>query len=222
MEVRAWTLVFPLDPGAAARAEALGFAIYYDGLSYGTHPTAAAEVYGDQIFAGLMFPKTAVVQDILNLGYHVLFQGVDMVWRKDPLEFLWHPLRRHLDAQFMYDGGNRLYQPLHVNSGFFLLRNGAPAINFWRLVCEHLDKILWFRSQQVVVNTVLVRQYFRGLQLDVLAEEQFANGHLFSEKSVEKLPSDPYVIHCSWTANLEHKLNKLRFAKLWYLVGSGQ
>ena len=219
LEVRSWAVVFALDPGAAARVEALGFAVYYDGVSYGKQSTSAAKSYGDQIFARLMLAKTMVVQDILRLGYHPLFQDIDVIWRKDPLEFLRHSVRESLDAQFMYDGHNWIYQPLHVNTGFFLLRNAAPARQFWRLVCDNLDKVLAYRSQQVVVNTLLVSRYFRGLRLDVLPEKQFANGHLFSIESVEELPPDPYVVHCSWTHNLEHKVQKLRFANLWYLDG---
>jgi len=222
IEVRSWTVVFPLDDGAAARAEALGFAVYHDGISYGNHPTAAAKCYGNEEFAGLMFPKTAVVQDLLNLGYNVLYQDVDMIWWRDPLEILWHPRRRHLDAQFMYDGPSWDYHPLHVNTGFFLLRNGEQARTLWRQVCQRFDEIVWHRSQQKIVNPLLVIRYFRGLKLDVLPEEHFANGHLFSEKSVEKLPPDPCVIHCSWTTDLEHKLQKLRFADLWYLDGGGR
>jgi len=220
IEVRSWTVVFPLDPEAAALAEGLGFSVYFDGVSYGKHATAAAEAFGDAVFARLMFPKTAVVQDILNLGYWALFQDVDLIWRKDPFDYLTHPARRHLDAQFMYDGPNWIYAPLHANTGFFLLRNGEPSKTTWRLVCEHMDKILWARSQQEIVNQILVSRFFRGLNLDILREKDFANGHLFSELSVDALPPDPYVIHCSWTKNLEHKLKKLRFADLWYLDGA--
>jgi hypothetical protein len=64
---------------------------------------------------------------------------------------------------------------------------------------------------------LLVSRYFRGLKLDILPEADFANGHLFTNRDVSRLPPDPYVIHCSWTRNLEHKMEKYRLARLWYL-----
>ena len=179
--------------------------------------TAAVEEFGDDDFGRLMFPKTAVVQDLLSIGYDVLFQDVDVVWLKDPYDFLLSADRRMLDAQFMYDGPNSHYAPLHVNSGFFFLRNSPHCRDFWRLVHRNYDKVCHYGSQQRVVNMILVHRYFQGLKLDVLPEADFANGHLFTWDNVSGLPQDPYVIHCSWTSNLAHKMKKYRLAGLWYL-----
>ena len=217
IEVRSWTLIVALDTTTAGIFEALGFAVYCDETSYGTPPREAAQAFGDQTFVQMMFPKTAVVQDVLNLGYDVLFQDVDLIWKKDPGQVLFHPQRRGLDAQFMYDGPNRFYQPLHANSGFFFLRNTTASKTFWNLVCQHFDKVFHLRSQQRVVNIVLTTRYFRDLSLDILKEADFANGHLFSVEHPHGLPDDPCVVHCSWTSNIEHKLKKYQLAGLWYL-----
>jgi hypothetical protein len=217
IEVRSWTLIVALDTTTAELGESLGFAVYCDGTSYGAQSKEAAQAYGDVTFTRMMFPKTAVVQDVLNLGYDVLFQDVDLVWKKDPGEVLFHPRRRALDAQFMYDGPNLLYQPLHVNSGFFFLRNTSASRTFWNLVCRHFDEVLHLQSQQRVVNIVLTTRYVRDLTLDILDPADFANGHLFSLENPHGLPDDPYVVHCSWTSNIEHKVKKYRLAGLWYL-----
>jgi hypothetical protein len=217
IEVRSWTLIVALDPDTAERFEQLGFAVYTDETSYGTQDPNAAEIFGDHTFTQMMFPKTAVVQDLLNLGFDVLFQDVDLVWKKDPAEYLLHPARKALDAQFMYDGPNDHYQPLHANSGFFYLRNTSASRKFWNLVYENFDKVFWLQSQQRVVNIVLMNRYFHGLKLDILPEQDFANGHLFQWDDVSGLPPDPYVIHCSWTSDIEHKMKKYHLAGLWYL-----
>jgi hypothetical protein len=217
IEVRSWTVIFALDTVSAAQLEQLGFTVYCDPESYGSPPQEAAECFGDRTFMRLMFPKTAVVQDILEAGYDVLFQDVDLVWIKDPARLLQHRSRRFPDAQFMYDGPNIRYAPVHANSGFFILRNTGPGRRFWSLVFDNFDKILYYRSQQVVVNIVLNNQVFRGLQLDILSEELFANGHLFTWNDMSRLPPDPWVIHASWTTNIEHKITKLKLAGHWYL-----
>jgi hypothetical protein len=217
IEVRSWTLIVAMDKYTASIIEAEGFAVYCDEQSYGDQQEEAAGAYGDRIFAHMMFPKTLVVQDLLNLGFDVLFQDVDIVWKKDPLELLLRDDRKYLDAQFMYDGPNIFYAPFHANSGFFFLRNTQPCREFWTMVYENFDKMLYMRSQQRVINHILLGRYFRGLQLDILAEKDIANGHLFNSEEMNRLPPDPYVIHVSWTKNIAHKMKKYKLAGLWYL-----
>lgn len=217
IEIRSWTLIAALDEDTATRFEKQGFAVLYPGTDYGRHRIEAVAEYGDEDFRDLMFPKTAVVQDLLSIGFDVLFQDVDLVWLKDPFDFLHAADRRMLDAQFMYDGPNAIYAPLNVNSGFFFLRNTAHSRDFWQGVHQNFDKVAYHHSQQRVVNTILVHRYFKGLKLDVLAEADFANGHLFTSDDASGLPPDPYVVHCSWTSDLAHKMKKYRLAGLWYL-----
>jgi hypothetical protein len=164
-----------------------------------------------------MFQKTAIVKDVLDLGYRLLFQDVDVVWMKDPLPYFLHPSRQHYDCQFMYDGPNKVHAPLHVNTGFFWLNPTPKSIRFWSAVLDHYDLIFRLGSQQILVNKIIVRHLLKGLKLDVLLERDFANGHLFKINTIEKLPKDPYVIHCSWTSNIEHKIKKFKFAGMWYL-----
>ena len=217
IEVRSWTLIVALDTETAASFEAEGFAVYCDANSYGAQRGLAVGEYGDHAFIRMMFPKTAVVQDLLELGYDVLFQDVDIIWKKDPSEILLRADRKHLDAQFMYDGPNAYYAPLHVNSGFFFLRNTRHSREFWNMVYQNYDKMFYLGGQQRVVNTVLVGRFFRGLQLDVLPENDFTNGHLFHIENMDSLPADPYVVHVSWTSNLAHKMKKYHMAGLWYI-----
>lgn len=217
IEVRPWTVVFALDSDTEKLVKEHGFAVYTDADSYGDPPQEAARRFGDRTFLGLMFPKTAIVQDALELGYDVLFQDVDLVWKKDPLPYLLQQSLRVLDAQFMYDGPNRNHGPLHANSGFFLLRNTPPSRKLWELVFDHFDKVLHYHSQQRVVNCVLLNRFFKDLKLGILPEHDFANGHLFSPTDASRLPEDPYVVHCSWTSNIQQKVEKLKRAGLWYL-----
>lgn len=217
IDVRSWALVFTVDADAAAAVGELGFATYTDPASYGVHGKEAVQQFGDAQFRSLMFQKTAVVKDALDLGYHVLYQDVDLVWLKDPFPYLSDPQHRYFDAQFMYDGPNTLHSPLHVNTGFFWLKPTPASIRFWSAVLMHYVLILESGSQQMVANKILTGHVFAGLKLNILLEKDFANGHLFSLRNTAGLPRDPYVIHCSWTGNLDHKINKYRFAGLWYL-----
>ncbi len=217
IEVRSWSLVFTTDADAAHSVEQLGFTSYTDPASYGDQGKAAVKAFGDVQFRTLMFQKTAIVKDVLDLGYRLLFQDVDVVWMKDPLPYFLHPSHQRFDARFMYDGQNKMHAPLHVNTGFFWLNPTPKTIRFWSAVLMHYHLIRASGSQQMVVNQMLVGHCFKGLKLNVLPEKDFANGHLFSMTNTARLPKDPYVIHCSWTHNIEHKIKKYKFAGLWYL-----
>ncbi|MDJ0869984.1 MAG: putative nucleotide-diphospho-sugar transferase [Myxococcota bacterium] len=217
IEVRPWTVVFPLDTETARLVEEEGFAVYCDPASYGDPPEQPARRFGDRTFVQLLFPKTAIVQDVMSLGYDVLFQDVDLVWRKDPLPYLLQPSLRDLDALFMHDGPHRIYAPLHANSGFFLLRNTPASRELWSLVFRNFDKMLHYRGQQRVVNLVLLNRFFQGLKLGILPEPDFPNGHLFTPTDASRLPEDPFVVHASWTDRREQKVEKLKNAGLWYL-----
>jgi len=214
LDPRSWAVLFAVDEDAAANAENQGFRTYLDPLSYGDQPRDAVEVFGDQDFRKLMFQKTAIVQDVLELGYDVLFQDVDMIWRKDPLEFLLTEANQDFDARFMFDGRNPWHAPLFANTGFFLLKNHPVTRKFWSKVLASYAEMARCGSQQAVVNLILGED---ELQIDILPEEHFANGHLFSIDNPSRLPPDPYVIHCSWTGNREHKLQKYKREGLWYL-----
>ncbi len=214
LDARSWAVLFAVDEEAAANAEDQGFRTYIDLLSYGDQPRDAVEVFGNQDFAKLMFQKTAIVQDVLELGYDVLFQDVDMIWRKDPLAFLLTGANQDFDARFMFDGCNQIHAPLFANTGFFLLRNRPATRKFWSKVLVSYAEMARCGSQQAVVNFILGEDQ---LQVDILPEERFANGHLFSIDKPSRLPPDPHVIHCSWTGNREHKLQKYKQEGLWYL-----
>ena len=217
IDPRPWALIFAMDSETGSQLEQLGFAVYTDETSYGDQQKEAVKVFGNKNFVRLMFAKTAIVQDVLLLGYHVLFQDADVIWKKDPTDYLLQPSQQRFDAQFMYDGPNQFYEPLHANSGFFFLRNTTESKTFWDMVFKNYDKILYYRSQQKVVNIVLLSRFFRGLKLDILPEKDFANGHLFCEDKPLELPQSPSVIHCSWTKNIQHKIEKYKNANLWYL-----
>lgn len=214
IEVRSWSLVLATDTEASARSREEGFVTYLDTLSYGEHREEAVEAYGDGYYRRLMFPKTAIVHDILALDRDVLFQDVDVVWRKDPREYLLASPNPRSEARFMYDGPNPRHGPLHANTGFFLLANTPRTRALWDRALASFPQMHACGSQQQVVNSLLADA---DVNVEILPEEHFANGHLFTEGTPSGLPDDPYVIHCSWTGDLAQKMRAYRREGLWYL-----
>jgi hypothetical protein len=223
VEVRDRALVFATDDQAHEFAAARGFRSFLDTESYGDLSRESVEEYGDLQYRELMFVKSAVVQDALRLGRDVLFQDIDMVWLKDPLPALRDGAERAgFDYQFMYDGPNFIYSPTHFNSGFFYVRNSARSRDAWSMIVDRYDRVLWYGSQQIVVNIVMQFFQTRGLRVLRLPEYAYLNGHLLNGAGDPNwspaIAAKADVVHASWTRNLEAKLVKLRDNGLWYLA----
>jgi len=218
IDCRCRTLLFPMDEVADEVARELGFATYFDIESYGEHPRAAIKTYGDTGFASCIFLKLAMAQDMLQLGYDLLLQDMDMVWFADPLPDLEsRALIENLDFQFMRDM-NRFFQPLYYNSGFIYMRNNALTRHTWQKIFSNYDAVLFHRSDQTVVNQVVSCFKERGLRTARLPE-RYVDGQILlqAERARRELPADRLVAHVNWTANLAQKIDRLKKLDLWYL-----
>lgn len=216
IDVRDKALLFPTDAEAAKLVEQAGYRGYFDADSAILRGMGISAQYGDPEFVKHMFYQNAVIRDVLSLGYDILFQDVDVVWRRNPLDYFRNEERPRFDIELMYDGSNFRFEPLCANSGFIHLWNTACTRHLWDLVYRGYDKVLYYRSQQQPLNIILARLCHRGLRLNILPEGLFANGHLFHVDRGH-VPEEAYVVHCSWTRNLEHKIEKYKIHDLWFL-----
>ena len=79
--------------------------------NFGDLPLEAAKRYGDRYFTAMMLAKVVCVQLVSMLGYSFLFQDVDLVWFKHPLDFFKNT-KDDFDVYFQDDGGHSLrYAP---------------------------------------------------------------------------------------------------------------
>jgi hypothetical protein len=75
-------IMFATDETAQQLCHDLGIPAFYDETLYGDFPEESALGYGDATFAKMMLAKVICVHLILDLGYNVLFQDVDVLWFK--------------------------------------------------------------------------------------------------------------------------------------------
>ena len=104
-------LVFATDQETYDMVQGMGIAAYYDKRNFGDLPLEAAKRYGDRYFVSMMLAKVVCVQLVSMLGYSFLFQDVDIVWYKHPVEYFAN-LNDDFDVYFQDDGGHSLrYAP---------------------------------------------------------------------------------------------------------------
>ena len=112
-------LMFSTDLQTHEMCQKLGIKSFYDEVIFKDMPEAAARGYGDRIFAKMMMAKVYCVHLANALGYNVVFQDVDVIWYRNPLEYFENPENvKEWDMMFQDDGARSdRYAPYSPNTG---------------------------------------------------------------------------------------------------------
>ena len=190
-------------------------------------PKQAAYQYGDHIFQKMMLAKVYCVHLVSMLGHDLLFQDVDIVWYKNPLEFFHNNKAvQDYDMVFQDDGARGLfYAPYSANTGFYYVRNNEKTRNFFNSFLMTGERILAMFSHQVpLVQHLSEHTSLFGLRVKIWErdEVEFPGGHTFHSrpgqmKKIAKGEVEPYIFHQSWTDNKGDKIKYLRQMGHWYL-----
>lgn len=81
------TLIWATDSKTRDALTAAGLTVVYYDDDSNNMPEQAAGRYADRVFGKMMLAKVWCVQQLVWLGYNVLFQDADVIWYKDPLEY---------------------------------------------------------------------------------------------------------------------------------------
>lgn len=111
-------LLFATDDETYQLATQLGIAAFHDEHVFASIPRHASESYGDNDYAKIMMSKVYCVHLISQLGYHFLFQDVDiMIYKSNYLEwFIDQAAKEPYDLFFQHDFNERAeYAPWYVS-----------------------------------------------------------------------------------------------------------
>lgn len=221
-------LVFPTDQETKDLAESMGLATFHDEKNFGHLPKAEAGHYGDRKFVAMMFAKAVCVHMISFLGYDLLFQDVDIVWYKNPLEYFHDPTNefKDFDVYFQDDGAHSpRYAPYSANSGFYYIRHNDLTRYFLTSLIYSADLILQSTSHQQALIQVMAEHASQfGMRVKVLSREmdEFPGGWHYNRKkkdfmkSIAKGEITPIIFHMSWTMNKDNKIKYLKQMGEWY------
>jgi hypothetical protein len=163
----------------------------------------------------------------LKLGYNVLFQDVDLVWFKDPLDFFNSHRNQTLGkyTSYLSDDGQRSlrYTPFYANSGFFYMVSTPENVHFSYGIVIAFDSLQATGSHQNVFTSRLLEnldltpshRYFLDM-LEFPSGVKFHHDKPYMEKIVTH-QANPYMFHMCWTANKKQKLENFALSKMWYV-----
>jgi hypothetical protein len=219
-------LVFATDLKTKALAEGLGLTAFYDETNYADIPEMAAQVYADRTFSRVMLAKVYCVHMISALGYGLLFQDVDVVWYRHPLEYFANT-NKDFDIVFQHDGSpTRRFAPYSPNTGFYFVRNNQRTKYFLHSLLMQGNLIIGSGSHQGALTTVMNEHAsWRGLRVKVLSvetTEEFPGGFHFHRrpqfmKKMVEGKVKPYIFHMSWTDDKSNKRNFLEQMGEWHV-----
>jgi len=179
----------------------------------------------------MMLAKIYCVHLINNLGYDLLFSDVDVIWRRNPLEFF-DARKGHDDDFDMYfqDDGARSdrYAPYSPNTGFYFVRHNAKTVFFFNSFVKMGDAVIMRHSHQEILNQMITDSASSwGLRIKVFGRESelgmlFPGGWHYHRrpeflKDVVQKKADPYIFHMSWTESHHNKVKFFQQMGEWYL-----
>lgn len=235
-------LLFSTDIETHQLATSMGLTSFYNEAVFGSVPSKAAKQYGDVIYSKIMGAKVYCVHLISMLGFDLLFQDIDVIWFKDPLEWFHKEdsPSKDFDMVFQDDGARTLfYAPYSANTGFYFVRNNAQTKFFWNSLLYLGDQIMSQSSHQNVLIVLLAEHAsLYGLKVKTWNKnaEEFPGGHAYHQRKdfmkglaarknrtlgepiADGLePVDPYIFHMSWTNDKTDKLKFFAQMGDWYL-----
>lgn len=211
-------LVFCTDTETKLLAEGLGLTAFYDQRNFAGMPETAANRYADRTFKAIMMAKVYCVHMINALGYDLLFQDVDVVWYRNPMEYFHNKSNEFykFDMYFQDDGAHtNRYAPWSPNTGFYFIRHNKVTRSFMSTFVRMGDLIVQSGSHQGAL-TVVLNEFvsWRGLRVKILSRDndEFPGGfHFHRRRDFMREMIDgkvnPYIFHMSWTDNKQNKKN---------------
>ena len=218
-------LIFATDEETRDLVQAMGVPVFYDSANTDRMPKQAAKRYADKTFMAMMMAKVYCVQMSMMLGYNVLFQDVDVIWYKNPLEYFKED-KTDFDMFFQDDGNHGLYYaPYSANTGFYYIRNNQKTQYFFNAFLMSGDLILGTRSHQVPLVALLQEHAsMYGLRVKIFGRDgsDFPGGHAFHRRKdfMKDLFAGvhyPYIFHMSWTLNKDNKIKYYQQMGEWML-----
>jgi Nucleotide-diphospho-sugar transferase len=227
-------LVFSTDKETEEISKNLGLATFYDENLFGDVPKKFAEEFGDATYERTILPKVHCVHLVGMLGYDYLFQDVDIVWYRHPIDYFGQlqSLSSFDKDIYMQDDGSHspMYAPYAGNTGFYYVRNNERTQHFMNQFLVSGDLILLTGTHQAPFITVLSEHASaHGLKVKILPGQEFPGGHYYQMGhsymkrllNVTAQPSnepglDPWIFHMSWS-NKVGKVKYLEQMGLWFV-----
>ena len=224
-DIKNRTIIVTTDLFSKNLVESTGFMTHYPLwlgskiLSQITSKAAASFALGGHKW--IVSIQIALITDLIEMGYNVLMQDIDIIWFNNPINYLLNNKYKNIDIQMSVDGTMGLRGP--GNSGFFIIRSNCKTKLFMNTMISLIGLIMTGRSDQMLWNTLLNEKLFRQINFQTLSTKYFISGfqvnilHGTKRKNLPN-PNSHFIVHASWTTDQWDKIEKFYNIDHWYFT----
>ena len=180
-------------------------------VDYGDIGKTASSYYSDQ-FRVKTHVKTMAILDALKLGYSVLITDVDIVFFKNPFDYM---NCHDCDIEITWD-------EIEGNSGFYLARNTNPALMLHQNALDMYKRHPDLTNQKTLDRTLEEMSKNQQLKFGKLSGEDFPNGYQYYEKGHRMWYTDfpcssCVIVHNNWIVSNSAKVYRFKEHHHWFV-----
>eukprot|EP01084_Bolivina_argentea_P310597 537500_1 len=155
--------------------------------------------------------------DLIEMGYNVLQQDVDVVWFRDVRKYFENTYN---DIEMACDG--RLDAVGPGNTGFIHVRSNCKTKVYMETLIYYIGLVISGRSDQRVWNMFLFSYDFRQMLYEMLPPDMFVGGDQWGNgrKKGDRLSDHIWFMHASWTSDHTEKITKFKQVDAWFFNSS--
>jgi len=181
-------------------------------------------------FSKTVYKKLDLTYRYLSEGYHVLYSDLDIVFFKNPLKYLRNLMdQNNYDILFQHDyikATEEDNDPGEIYSqyctGFFFVKPSKWTIKLfdqkYGLFINRKNKVDLKNAcdiyDQGYINTKLMQNRFKRLQISLLDKNFFPNGWYWRHYNKDL---DPYIVHYNCIHGIENKEKEMKAFNHWLL-----
>lgn len=162
------------------------------------------DVEGKRRWADITSYKIYAIHNELIQGNDVIFIDGDIVFEKDPFDYMFQQLTS--DTELLIQNDEHCDDKPKMCTGFFWMKSNENTIKLTNF--EHVQKNL----SQFINDQQYLRSQQKHMNYKYLNLEGFPNGLYYREKK----PENPYIIHFNYDVS-EHKIRRMKMFKKWYV-----
>ena len=190
-----------------------------------------AMTYGEQGYKKLMSHRPAIIQKELELGYHIIFSDIDVVWKKNPLPYI-NDAREDDESVHILSQGEKPGGKQSLCPGFTIFLSCPETIaliNQWRLELDGKVAPNQGPFNQVVndaMNNGIDVSYKtsdgrsitekRAFKAKSLSQKLFPQGNWYGGMSGNDREK-AVIVHGNWIKGYKEKINRFRKWGLWVM-----
>lgn len=184
--------------------------------------------YGTRNFTKIVLRKLEIVKEYIDKGQDVLFSDLDIVFLRNPVEYLQSEIKDNdiliIDDSYMYreSRGFRITSK-RLNPGFFMVKANErtsrlfskPNFNDYKLLMKQgfYKRKFYFDDQDLIHNRIIIEKDY-DIKYKTLPLNLFPNGRIIYNYSVPL--ENSYIMHFNYASSIS-KISKMKECRVWYV-----